>query len=201
VLDGSRSDLQRLQQRLGALVGAWESDAPAPVEDGRHRGRPRTAAGARDSGGGAAGPTPTGPRPSITCADGQCRPAAGRGRAPANWPTGWRGWPTGWPPRARVPTACIELDRTCAEIRRLFAHRHHLVDQVGRLCTELGQGLTELAEDESWARGQAQTLQARLAEGLNARSVRAATDILAETRTRHARVRGEREQARNALKA
>jgi diguanylate cyclase len=82
----------------------------------------------------------------------------------------------------------------------LFAHRHHLVEQVGSLCTELSRGLGELAEDESWARGQAEMLQARLAEGLNARSVRAATVILAETRARHARVRGERDQARDALK-
>jgi hypothetical protein len=40
VLDGSRSDMQRLQQRLGALVGAWESDAPLPPgRRGRHHRR------------------------------------------------------------------------------------------------------------------------------------------------------------------
>jgi diguanylate cyclase len=99
-----------------------------------------------------------------------------------------------------TPALAAEIDAICARARRLLSHRHHLVEQVGRLCTELGQGLGELAEDESWARGQAETLQARLAEGLNARSVRAATVILAETRARHARVRGERDQARNALK-
>jgi diguanylate cyclase len=119
---------------------------------------------------------------------------------PPNWPTGWRGWPTAWAEGGPTAEVLEDLDTTCAEICRLFAHRHHLVEQVGRLCTELGQGLAELAEDESWARGQAQMLQARLAEGLNARSVRAATVVLAETRTRHARVRGERDAARNALK-
>lgn len=199
VLDGSRSDLQRLQQRLGALVGAWESDAPAAPEDAEpaavQEGVPAAVADV--------------PAPAET-----------------DWPaaidhlrlTVSAGLPVGEARAAELadrlgrladrladegPTqACLhDLDGTCAEICRLFAHRHHLVEQVGRLCTELGQGLGELAEDESWARGQAEMLQARLAEGLNARSVRAATVILAETRARHARVRGERDQARNALKA
>ena len=92
------------------------------------------------------------------------------------------------------------LDAVCADIGRVLSHRHHLVDQLGRLCSELGQGLAELAEDDSWARGQAQTLHARLSEGLNSRSVRAATEILADTRAHHAQVRGERDQARQALK-
>ena len=198
VLDGSRSDLQRLQQRLGALVGAWESDAPLPAEEGQ-------------------AVAPLELPPVVPAA-----PAA----ADADWPaaidhlrlTVNAGLPVGDARAGELadrlgrladrladegPTRdCLhELDGTCAEICRLFAHRHHLVEQVGRLCTELGQGLGELAEDESWARGQAEMLQARLAEGLNARSVRAATVILAETRARHARVRGERDQARNALKA
>ncbi len=61
-------------------------------------------------------------------------------------------------------------------------------------------GLTELAEDDSWARGQCEILQARLAEGLNVRSVRAASDLLANARKRQAVLRGERNQARDALK-
>ena len=200
VLDGSRSDLQRLQQRLGALVGAWETDAPLPAED-----HPGTDA----------------PAPAATVAAAPVEGAAGAGEWPAAIDhlrlTVNAGLPVGEARAGELadrlgrladrlaaegpsPDALQSLDATCAEICRLFAHRHHLVEQVGRLCTELGQGLGELAEDESWARGQAETLQARLAEGLNARSVRAATVILAETRARHARVRGERDQARNALK-
>ena len=65
---------------------------------------------------------------------------------------------------------------------------------------ELTQGLTELAEDDSWARGQCEVLQARLAEGLNVRSVRAASELLANARKRQAVLRGERNQARDALK-
>ena len=191
VLDGSRSDMQRLQQRLGALVGAWESDAPLAAEDGEAPPLPDSAAAPDDG----AWPTaidhlrltvnaalPQHEQRATELADRLARLADALAEG--------------------GPTAEVleDLDTTCAEICRLFAHRHHLVEQVGRLCTELGEGLAELAEDESWARGQAQMLQARLAEGLNARSVRAATVVLAETRTRHARVRGERDAARNALK-
>ena len=207
VLDGSRSDMQRLQQRLGALVGAWESDAPLPPEDGE-----------------------VGTTPDTVPVD-AAAPAAAQ-PAPATPSDGLQDWPAvvtplrvtinaGLPegePRAieladRLAALAdrlaaegtdaeglLELDRTCSEIRRLFSHRHQLVDQLGRLCTELGQGQAEQAEDDSWARGQAQSLHARLADGVNSRSVRSATEILADTRLHHARVRSEREQARNALK-
>ena len=82
----------------------------------------------------------------------------------------------------------------------MLAHRQHLLDELGKLCLELTQGLTELAEDDSWARGQCEVLQARLAEGLNVRSVRAASELLANARKRQAVLRGERNQARDALK-
>ena len=191
VLDSSRSDMQRLQQRLSALIGAWDVDAPqAPIDDAG------TAAGARsgaaDAPGwvGAVGPLrltinaalPEGDLRAVELAD---RLAALADRLSDEGPS----------------ADCLKgLQDTCGEITRLFAHRHHLVDQLGRLCTELGQGLAELAEDDSWARGQAETLRARLADGLTSRGVRAASEILADTRARHARVRSERDEARNALK-
>jgi diguanylate cyclase len=82
----------------------------------------------------------------------------------------------------------------------MLGHRHRLFGDVERLCQELSQGLTEVAEDESWARGQAEQLQQRLAGGLTARSVRSATELLAETRSRQQRVRSERQAASRALK-
>jgi len=198
VLDGSRSDMQRLQQRLGALVGAWESDAPlapeageaaapeapleaesadlAPADNGSWSGAVQTLRRTVDAG------LPAQEPRAAEFAD---RLAALADRLSAEGPS----------------VECLaELEATCVEIRRLFAHRQHLLQLLGQLCTELGLGLAELAEDESWARGQAETLHARLAEGVNARSVRAASEILGETRQRHARVRSERDQARNALK-
>ncbi|ODU09969.1 MAG: diguanylate cyclase [Rubrivivax sp. SCN 71-131] len=237
VLDSSRSDMQRLQQRLSALLDAWEGDAPLPAEpadaaDAAKTMAPTASAPSSEPGLGAA-------KPGVGTAAHQ---AAGRADAGAaadgaqaesghdeprsdEWPravdrlrlTLAAGLPPGETRAAELadrlgrladglaaagptPARLVELDEVCAEVGRLFAHRHHLVVQAGRLCAELGQGLVELAEDESWARGQAQTLRERLAEGLNARSIRAASAILAETRERHARVRGERDQARDALK-
>jgi diguanylate cyclase len=92
------------------------------------------------------------------------------------------------------------VDEACARARRWLAHRHHLLDEMGDLCRELSAGLVDLAEDDSWAKGQCETLDARLADGLNARSVRAASDLLAKTRERQRGLRGERERARDALK-
>ena len=72
--------------------------------------------------------------------------------------------------------------------------------QLGNLCRELTAGLAELSEEESWARGQCENLQARLADGLSVRGVRAAGEMLAQTRASQQRVRGERQAARDALK-
>ena len=211
VLDGSRSDLQRLQQRLGALLGAWESDAPLAPDEG-------------DGPEVADGPAAADATSPDGAGVGQAAPG-GEGGEPGRWPaaisplrlTVNAGLPDGDQRATELadqlalladrlaadgPGAdCLQsLEATCSDIRRLYDHRHHLVDQLGRLCHELGQGLVELAEDESWAQGQAENLKARLAEGLNSRSVRAAAEILADTRQHHARVRGERDEARNALK-
>ena len=93
-----------------------------------------------------------------------------------------------------------EIESVCARARRLLAHREHLLDELGGLCTNLTEGLTELAEDDSWARGQAELMRTRLAEGINARSVRVAAELLAEARVRQQRVRIERDVARDALR-
>jgi diguanylate cyclase len=99
-----------------------------------------------------------------------------------------------------TPELVRHADELCHRARRMLAHRQHLLDELGKLCVELTQGLTELAEDDSWARGQCEALQLRLTEGLNVRSVRAASDLLANARKRQALLRGERNQARDALK-
>ena len=93
-----------------------------------------------------------------------------------------------------------ELQALDKRAQRLFAHRQELVGQLGGLCRELTQGMTDLAEDDSWARGQCEAVQARLAEGFSARAVRAASVLLADTRERQQRVRAERQAARDGLK-
>ena len=98
------------------------------------------------------------------------------------------------------PALLGQAAELCQRARRLLAHRQHLLDELGRLCVELTEGLTELAEDDSWARGQCVALRSRLAEGLNVRSVRAANELLANARKQQVQLRGQRNQARDALK-
>lgn len=195
VLDGSRSDAARLLQRLQSLMAAWESDQPSdPAQTG-----------AEDP-------------PAEAAAEGQL----------GSWPvlaatlegTVRAGLPASEPRAAELaaqlatlanhlasdgatPELAAQIDTVCQQARRLFAHRHHLIDELARLCQELGAGITELAEDDSWVRGQCENLQARLgdmADGISVRGVRAASAVLAETRQQQQQVRGERQAAREAIK-
>jgi diguanylate cyclase len=86
-------------------------------------------------------------------------------------------------------------------VGRVLQHRHHLFDQLGKLCRELTESLTDIAEDGSWVKGQCEAMRLKIEEGLTARGVRAVSDMLHHTRVRHSEVRGEREKAREALKA
>ena len=196
VLDGSRSDLHRLQQRLGSLVGAWDTDASLPPAEGEAPSAEAAVEPAHEPVQAGADWSPVVDelrgtvRAGLPEADARAVELAERlahdaDRLAAEGPG---------------VEALQSLQATCADIQRLFGHRQQLMEQLGRLCHELGQGLAELAEDESWARGQAQALQARLGDGLSTRSVRAASEILSETRQRHLKVRSERDEARNALK-
>ena len=60
--------------------------------------------------------------------------------------------------------------------------------------------LTDLAEKDSWVKGQCDAMRLKIEEGLSDGAVRAVSDMLHHARKRHAEVRGEREQARDALK-
>ena len=209
VLSSSRSDLHRLQQRLAALLTAWEGDATAP-----EAGEAPAVATAPTS-----PESPPSPLPTV---------AAG--------PTSQDG-ATAWPMLAdtlnqtvaaalpphdgtarvladelaalgrRIATEgahaalLANVQEACTQARRLFDHRHRLVDELADLCRELGQGITELAEDASWARGQGEQIQARLADELNLRSVRAAAAVLAQAREQQLTLRDERAAARDALKS
>ena len=197
VLDGSRGDLQRLQQRLQSLFTAWEGErAEEPVVADQEL------------------PARLDPSevPALVAAQSDWQPllASLEGAVRA-------GLPAAEPRAAELADRLAALadalvaqgvtaervaavEEVCERARRLFAHRHHLVDQLGLLCQELGRGLTAMAEDDSWARGQCESLELRLAEGISARSVRAAREMLAETRVRQQRVRDERNAARDALK-
>lgn len=208
VLEGSRSDAQRLQQRLKQMVAGWESD-PRPdeaVDTGFHEEELAASAA----------PPASVPTLSLAPAD---------GGSAAAWPVivdGLEGTvraalPPEEPRAAELadelaglakriaregatPVLAEAVQAVCDRARRLFAHRHHLLEQLAGLCQELTAGLAELAEDESWARGQAEALHARLADGVSARGVKSAADLLAHTRERQGALRAERERAKAALK-
>ena len=211
LLSGSRSDFRRLRERLRHLLAAWESESDEPLSD--------TLAAALDE-----APQDAALAPPQVAAD-VAAPAPATAAGVAAWTplvhslerTVRAALPEG---EARAeelqralqqmaqrvaeagaqPELVAQAEELCQRARRMLAHRQHLLDELGKLCVELTQGLTELAEDDSWARGQCEMLQLRLTEGLNVRSVRAASDLLANARKRQALLRGERNQARDALK-
>lgn len=213
VLSGSRSDAARLLQRMQSLITAWESDTPADsVELGidalesdavvatapdQAPAEPLVAPGQREQ------EAPRWPRMvdalqdtvrvGLSVEDPRAAMLADELAALADAVA----------QDGATAVHLAALQAVCERVKRLFAHRLHLTEQLGSLCRELAHGLTELAEDDSWAQGQCQNLQARLAEGdglPSARSVRAATELLAETRQRQQQVRGERQSAQAAIK-
>ncbi len=207
VLSGSRSDPRRLRERVRHLLAAWEAEADEPGVDTRAGGLDEIAT--RDATA-QPGPVDVPAVPETTPCDWNTLVRSLEGTVRAALPGG----------EARAEELAQDLlqlsqrvaeagatpqlvqhaDELCQRARRMLAHRQHLLDELGKLCVELTQGLTELAEDDSWARGQCEALQLRLTEGLNVRSVRAASDLLANARKRQAVLRGERNQARDALK-
>lgn len=251
VLTGSRSDADRLQQRLDQLVSSWQADTP----DGQ-------AATAADLSSTPAGPAPTvsAPRASGEVADGAeaasapdgptpdlhepqkagasgAPPIASSGLAPPEWarasgrlgqslvgalpraPAGVEASaavvelaPAALADRLAVCTARLgdpsagaaevrELEGLCAQADRVLQHREHLLEQLGRLAHELTDSLGELAEDDRWAQGQIDAMREVLDAGLSTRGVRSVAELLRLTRERQGRLRNEREQARDALKA
>jgi diguanylate cyclase len=220
VLDGSRSDATRLQQRLGQLLNAWDDDKPAADVE------PSGLAPLDEPGDGAAG------RQNVAAAaiDGAESSKAGAAAPSEDAGSGWtsvlhevRSTLATALPRERPDAAALadalaevaqrliekgpdaalvnEIAVLCEQARAHLSHRHHLLDELTLLCRSMTDSLGELAEDESWARGQCDALRERLGEGLSVRGVHAAGELLAATRARQRELRVQRESARDALKA
>jgi diguanylate cyclase len=216
VLDGSRSDARRLQQRLTQLVSSWDAEtgdaptAPAPLDFA-------TAPAALDF---ATAPAPLDALPIVAA------PVVVAPAAPApTWPRAVEALggtvQQALPPQATAPheiaaalaTLCArlnddgtsvplvdEIEQLCRRAAPILQHRHHLFDQLGGLCTELTASLTDLAEDDSWAKGQCEAMQVKIDEGLSARGIRAVSEVLRDTRERQGVLRAERARARESLK-
>ncbi len=205
VLDGSRSHPQRLRERLSQLIGSWQSDeADAPVQTQPAELSPTTHAPSMNAPLASPAAAQDGHWPALASQLGltvraglpEEEPAAtALMQALAAHAQQWE--------RDGSDAALVDaVQATCAEARRVFAQRHHLVGELGRLVRSLTEGLTDLAEDDSWARGQADAMRARLDEGaLSVRGVRSAADLLTQTRRQQQRLKAERDRARAALRA
>ena len=222
VLDGSRSDARRLQQRLTQLVGSWDSD-PAAVAVNEAADVPGV-----DVGAGEAADEPARTEQPITPSLADDAAASLAALTPEAAPA-WRGVVTtlgatvgqALPVQGDAPheiaqalaalTASITtegptaplieaLELLCQRAAVVLQHRHHLLEQLSALCGELTASLTDLAENDSWAQGQLALMRDTIDEGLSARGVRAVSELLRDTRERQGQVRAEREQARDSLK-
>ncbi len=210
VLAGSRIDSQLLQRRLPQLVASWDDDSVD--SDALPLGRADIAPTQL-----ATAPQGTDARPDT------CSPAALPDAAPA-WARAVAtlaasvqvALPKG--EASELPTALAalvgaitadgatarnaeELARLCESADRVLLHRHHLLELLGSLCLELTASLSELAEDDSWGKGQLDAMRATLEVGITARGVRSVGEMLRHTRAHQGRLREERGRARDALKA
>ncbi|MBA4176862.1 MAG: GGDEF domain-containing protein [Leptothrix sp. (in: Bacteria)] len=196
VFDGSRSDAQRLLQRLQSLLSAWETDQPGDPAQTGIDDPPAEAAARGDGLPGAWPPLAAALQGTVRAALPPAVPLATRLADELSRLADELAQDGATPARAAA------VEAVCLQAQRLFAGRHRLLDELTSLCRELTSGLTELAEDDSWARGQCELLQAALGDdkALDARGVRAAGALLAETRQQQRRLRGERQAARDALR-
>jgi diguanylate cyclase len=223
VLDSSRSDMQRLQHRLRQLVTAWETDgevpaaedlaappadASPPAEAAAVSARP-AASVAVDVGPPAEAQAPADMREALHAWPEILAPLQGAVCAalPPDQPRAQAlaqelaALADAIGQQGATPALAQAVVDVCLRARRLLSHRHHLLDRVHALSRELAAGLTDLAEDDSWTQGQLVALRERLGDVPSARAVQGARELLARTRERQVSLRGERELARQALKA
>ena len=206
VLTGSRSDAKRLQQRLTQLIASWDSDA-GEAEAAIPASNDETVF--------AAAPGATAPAPFETLPDAAAAVAWGRAvnalggtvqlalpqdDAPHEITTALAAITDRIGGEGATPALIDELEALCRRAAPILQHRHHLLDQLNGLCAELTASLTDLAENDSWAKGQCEAMQVKIDEGLSARGIRAVSELLRDTRARQGQLREERERARDSLK-
>ena len=224
VLEANRSDVSRLHQRMKQLVASWDGDVAddtIPVDETADVPAGASTKGVEtlDSGDG-----PGAQAIEVRGGVDRTVPAAAAG-SPGDWPPLLQQYdatlrvalPADDERAAGLSNELVELqgalvrdgataplrkraEDVCERARRLLAHRHHLVDELHRLTLEMSAGLAEVAEEGSWVQGQTESLKLSLGDSPSVRSVRAASEMLAQTRARQHRVRAERDNARTALK-
>ena len=212
VLDGNRSDTQRLVKRLRQLVASWDSDVTDANID----------TAAEDESGG----TPSQFFADADFAASHFEEESIAAPSAATWPdieghlhaTVQHALQS---PEGHADDLIAELDAAqvelhaqgatearaaqmaalCRRARQMLDHRQHLFGEMGQLCRELGASLVDLAEDDSWAKGQCEAMNSALELGFSGRGVRSISEMLGGTRQRQRALRDERSRARDALKS
>ena len=219
VLDGSRSDARLLQQRLGQLIGAWETDQPdADVAAASSQTLPVIAADTT------ADLAPAAAEPAAAASPAETPLAADQARlVDVLQATVASSLPAADARAAELadelaqlaqrvhqdgatPALADAVAEVCGRAQRWLGLRHELVEELLALCASLTGGLTDLAEDGSWARAQGERLRLQLQDGssgsssTSARAVRAARNLLDDARASQRALHSERQYARDALK-
>ena len=200
VLQGSRSDPNRLLQRLQSLMGAWEDDLPGDVALHLDEVTADPVPGA----------APAGPaqdaaeqvRWSAVAADLEATVAVALPNnlhQAAQLAEELGAVSRELAARGTSIELMERLAQVCLRSRRLLGQRHRLLDQLTDLCREMGAGLTDLAEDQSWVQGQCERLQAEVSGPPSLRSLRSAAALLRQTREQQVGVKRDRQAARAAL--
>jgi diguanylate cyclase len=224
VLDANRRDARRLQERVLQLCATWETDAlgapvalaePATPEAANDAAATPPMSGAAVDG---AAPPPASAAAAVAVEAPSAAPAPAWDRVTAALAKALH---LALPnldgankelsaqlaaclervgAEGATPAAADALEAVCRDAERVLQHRHHLFEQLHKLTLELTASLTDVAESDSWVRGQCEAMKAKVEEGLTARGARMVSDMLHHTRKRHAELRVERERARDALK-
>ena len=222
VLDGSRSDARLLQQRLGQLIGAWETDQPdADMAAASSQTLPVIAADTT------ADLAPAAAAPAAAASPAETPLAADQARlVDVLQATVASSLPAADARAAELadelaqlaqrvhqdgatPALADAVAEVCGRAQRWLGLRHELVEELLALCASLTGGLTDLAEDGSWARAQGERLRLQLQDGssgssgssgTSARAVRAARNLLDDARASQRALYSERQYARDALK-
>jgi diguanylate cyclase len=217
VLEGSKSNIQRLQHRLSQLVASWDGEKPDEAVDtdmGAWLDEPESAdtSGAKTDAApsGIESLAPSGEQTKLwssvvdelsqTVREALPPPDPRVQEAAAAVASSTRDLAPVPPLLPLSPEQLCSVREACGEARRVLQHRNHLVEQLGVLCHELTDSLTDLAEDDSWVRGQCDAMRHQLEEGVNARGVRRISQLLHDTRMRQHELRKERDAAKAALK-
>jgi len=201
VLDSSRGDMQRMLHRLKQLIGSWDETA-AGVDTPEAEAEGATASAGLSSGMAPLDDDHEGDWPRVVAplqATVQAALPVDSTRA-AELADELKELGDRLAAEGATPELVKQTEVLCQRARRLLAHRHHLLDQVHKFSLELSEGLTELAEDDSWVQGQVASLRERLSGPPSARAVQSASQLLSQARIRQRELRGDRDKARDALK-